>query len=110
MSIGSRFRKCLLALALLLALGLPAHAGLNEVYTCQGLLGTLQYPQITVVNSSGVVPIFLPQGYTLPKEYQVGRQVWVEIEKASMGTWKLRRIRLLQTPTQPLPSQPLHVR
>ncbi len=106
MSIGSRFRNCLLALALVLALGLPVHAVLGvkvkQVYTCQGLLGTLQYPQITVVNSHGVVPIFLPQGYTLPKEFQVGRQVWVELEKASMGTWKLRKIHLVGAPGRPV--------
>ncbi len=106
MSIGSRFRMCLLALAMVVALGVPVHAGLQNVYTCEGLLGTVQYPQITVVSDQGgVVPILLPQGFKLPEEFQVGQRVWVELEKASLGMWTLRKIRRLETPGQPSPSR-----
>jgi hypothetical protein len=104
MSIGIRFRQCLLALALVMVLGLPAHAGLTlrNIYTYEGILGTINTPQITVVNErSGVLPIMLPQGVLLPEDFQVGQRVRVELVKSSQGMWVLRKIRRLDTPGQP---------
>ncbi len=104
MSIGIRFRQCLLALALVMILGLPVHAGLKlrNVYMYEGILGTINTPQITVVNErSGVIPILLPQGGLLPEQFQAGQRVWVEIERGSHGMWILRKIRRLDNSGQP---------
>ncbi|MGI5845208.1 MAG: hypothetical protein ACOX9B_13680 [Candidatus Xenobium sp.] len=104
MNIGIRFRQCLLTLALMMVLGLTAHAGLlpKNTYTYEGILGTINTPQITVVNErSGVVPIMLPQGRMLPADFQVGQRVRVELLKGPRGTWILRNIRKLDNMGSP---------
>lgn len=106
MSIGIRLRQCLLALAILAALAVPAHALFNEIYSFEGVLGSIQDRQITVVNeTSTVVPILVPPELKLPPEYLVGNRVWVELEKAEFGMWKLRKIRKVDTPATVTPAR-----
>lgn len=102
MSIGIRFRRGLLALAILAALATPVHAFFENIYSFEGVLGSVQDRQITVVNESNtVVPILVPPDQKLDPQLLVGQRVWVELEPAEFGMWKLRRILRLD-PNLPL--------
>lgn len=121
MTLGKRMLGFLLALVILTA-AVPARAQLIEqqllrelqelerhvidVYTFEGVLGTINDAQITVVNEANtVVPVLVPYSLKLDPQYIVGNRVWVELEKSKevSGIWTLRKIRKLDGET-PVPT------
>lgn len=113
MTLGKRMLGFLLALVILVAAAAPSHAQSVEeqilrelekhvidVYTFEGVLGTISEAQITVVNEANhVVPVLVPAPLKLDPQYLVGNRVWVELEKSKMvaGMWMLRKIRKIET-------------
>lgn len=114
MTLGKRMLGLVLAVVILLAGAVPSQAQgtieeqiLNElnkhmidVYTFEGVLGTITDYQITVVNEANtVVPIIVPAPLKLDPQYIVGNRVWVELEKSKnmAGMWTLRKIHRIET-------------
>lgn len=114
MTLGKRMLGLLLAVVILVAGAAPSRAQgtveeqiLNElqkhiidVYTFEGVLGTVSESQITVVNEANtVVPIIVPAPLKLDPQYIVGNRVWVELEKSKYmaGVWTLRKIHRIDT-------------
>lgn len=113
MTLGKRMLGFLLALVILVAAAVPARAQtveelliqefekhMIEVYTFEGVLGTVSEYQITVVNEANhVVPVLVPAPLKLDPQYLVGNRVWVELEKSKLvaGQWLLRKIHKVET-------------